>query len=208
MDSINRHYVMGRYVMESINRHYIMGLISTIANSWQKTGNRHRLHRISDEFWNRHEYSVTDSNTSEGNTTTEQTFCPGWKHLLSRFPNRDRQGGPGQATGTKGALWSRLVTPTGTKGSASAEVAGTPFIVFRFDVQLEQIWYKGLVGAILQFGLIWNIQFYTHGETYFHAQYIFVYGLKCPQLLPSTESRRCMLWYWYLRWWHTAATNP
>jgi len=54
-------------------------------------------------------------------------FVPVRKPLLSRFPNRDRQGGPGQATGTKGALWSRLVTPTGTKGSASAEVAGTPF---------------------------------------------------------------------------------
>ena len=48
--------------------------------------------------------------------------------------NRDRQGGtkgppfvPGQGTGTNEGLWSRLVTPTGTKGSVSADVAGTPF---------------------------------------------------------------------------------
>ena len=68
-----------------------------------------------------------------------RAFVPVGKPLLSRFPNRDYQGGLGQATGTKGAIWSRLVTPIGTKGSASAEVAGTPFIVFRFDVQLEEI---------------------------------------------------------------------
>ena len=35
---------------------------------------------------------------------------------------------PGMATGTKRTLWSRLVTPTGTKGAASATWLAHPFV--------------------------------------------------------------------------------
>ena len=40
---------------------------------------------------------------------------------------------PGLATGTKQDLLSRLVTPTGTKGAASAHVAGAPFCPFCYQ---------------------------------------------------------------------------
>ena len=48
--------------------------------------------------------------------------CPG-------FPTGNASPGQkgGLATGTKEDLLSRLVTPTGTKGAASAHVAGAPF---------------------------------------------------------------------------------
>ena len=68
-------------------------------------------------------------------TTTERLICPGWKTLVVPVsqpgtPVRDKRGCPfvpGVATGTKEDLLSRLVTPTGTKGAASAHVAGAPF---------------------------------------------------------------------------------
>ena len=80
------------------------------------------------------------------NTTTEMLICPGWETLVVPVsqpgtPGRDKRGGPfvpGLATGTKGYLLSRLVTPTGTKGAASATwPTGTkcPFFpVFLFSI--------------------------------------------------------------------------
>ena len=57
-------------------------------------------------------------------TTTETLICPDWETLVVPVsqlgtPGRDKRGGPfvpDLATGTKGYLLSRLVTPTGTKG--------------------------------------------------------------------------------------------
>ena len=48
------------------------------------------------------------------------------------MPGRDKRGClfiPGLATGTKSTLLSRLVTPTGTKGSASATCLAHPFVL-------------------------------------------------------------------------------
>ena len=69
------------------------------------------------------------------NTTTKTLICPGWETPVVPVsqpgtPVRDKRGCPfvlGLATGTKEDLLSRLVTPTGTKGAASAHVAGAPF---------------------------------------------------------------------------------
>ena len=52
-----------------------------------------------------------------------KAFCP----ALPTGTAKAGQKGPGQATETNEVLWSLLVTPTGTKGSARADVAGTPF---------------------------------------------------------------------------------
>ena len=68
-------------------------------------------------------------------TTTKTLICPGWETAVVPVsqpgtPVRDKRGCPfvpGVATGTKEDLLSRLVTPTGTKGAASAHVAGAPF---------------------------------------------------------------------------------
>ena len=67
--------------------------------------------------------------------TTKTLICPGWETAVVPVsqpgtPVRDKRGCPfvpGLATGTKEDLLSRLVTPTGTKGAASAHVAGAPF---------------------------------------------------------------------------------
>ena len=68
-------------------------------------------------------------------TTTKTLICPGWETAVVPVsqpgtPVRDKRGCPfvpGLATGTEEDLLSRLVTPTGTKGAASAHVAGAPF---------------------------------------------------------------------------------
>ena len=68
-------------------------------------------------------------------TTTKMLICPGWETAVVPVsqpgtPVRDKRGCPfvpGLATGTEEDLLSRLVTPTGTKGAASAHVAGAPF---------------------------------------------------------------------------------
>ena len=66
-------------------------------------------------------------------------FCPDLAFPVGKpgqkgFPNRERQAGtkgggpfvPGLATGTKGYLLSRLVTPTGTKKGCQRHVPGAP----------------------------------------------------------------------------------
>ena len=68
-------------------------------------------------------------------TTTKTLICPGWEIAVVPVSQpgtsvRDKRRCPiipGVATGTKENLLSRLVTPTGTKGAASAHVAGAPF---------------------------------------------------------------------------------
>ena len=68
--------------------------------------------------------------------TTKTLICPDWKIPVVPVsqlgtPGRDKRGGPfvpGLATGTKGYLLSRLVTPTGTKGNASATWLAHPFV--------------------------------------------------------------------------------
>ena len=68
-------------------------------------------------------------------TTTHTMICPGWETpCCPGFPTGNASPGqkgcpfvPGLAIGTKEDLLSRLVTPTGTKGAASAHVAGAPF---------------------------------------------------------------------------------
>ena len=74
--------------------------------------------------------------TQQGRATTTKTLiCPGWETAVAPVsqpgtPVRDKRRChfvPGVATGTKEDLLSRLVTPTGTKGAASAHVAGAPF---------------------------------------------------------------------------------
>ena len=68
-------------------------------------------------------------------TTTETLICPGWEILVvpvsqPETSGRDKGGPfvPGLATGTKSCLLSRLVTPTGTKGAASATWLAHPFV--------------------------------------------------------------------------------
>ena len=64
-------------------------------------------------------------------TTTKMLICSGWETAVVPVsqpgtPVRDKRGCPfvpGLATGTEEDLLSRLVTPTGTKGAASAHVA-------------------------------------------------------------------------------------
>ena len=68
-------------------------------------------------------------------TTTKMLMCPGWETAVVPVfqpgtPVRNKRAPhfvPGLATGTKEDILSRLVTPTGTKGAASAHVAGAPF---------------------------------------------------------------------------------
>ena len=68
-------------------------------------------------------------------TTTKTLICPDWETPVVPVsqpgtPVRYKRGCPfvpGLATGTEEDLLSRLVTPTGTKGAASAHVAGAPF---------------------------------------------------------------------------------
>jgi len=65
-------------------------------------------------------------------TTTEQAFCPGWERPFVPVsqpgpPRRDKRV-LGQGTGTNEGLWSRLVTPTGTKGPLFFSVS---FFLFR-----------------------------------------------------------------------------
>ena len=64
-------------------------------------------------------------------TTTKTLICPGWETAVVPVsqpgtPVRDKKGCPfvpGLATGTK----EDLLLPTGTKGGASAHMAGAPF---------------------------------------------------------------------------------
>ena len=64
-------------------------------------------------------------------TTTKTLICPGWKTPVVPVSQPGTPVRctfvPGLATGTKEDLLSPLVTPTGTKGAASAHVAGAPF---------------------------------------------------------------------------------
>ena len=61
-------------------------------------------------------------------TTTKTLICPGWETAVVPVsqpgtPVRDKRGCPF----IPGLATARLVTPTGTKGAASAHVAGAPF---------------------------------------------------------------------------------
>ena len=72
----------------------------------------------------------------QDSTTTETLICPGWETSVvpvsqPATPSRDKRGCPfvpGLATGTKSTLLSWLVTPTGTKGAASATCLAHPFV--------------------------------------------------------------------------------
>ena len=78
-----------------------------------------------------HEWNISNRSF----TTTKTLICSGWETPVipisqPETPVRDKRGCPfvpGLATGTEEDLLSRLVTPTGTKGAASAHVAGAPF---------------------------------------------------------------------------------
>ena len=69
-------------------------------------------------------------------TTKKTLIYPGWKTPVVPVsqpgtPGRDKRGCPfvpGLATGTKSTLLSWLVTPTGTKGAASATCLAHPFV--------------------------------------------------------------------------------
>ena len=59
---------------------------------------------------------------SSGFTTTKTLICPGWETPVVPVSQPETL-----VRDKRGALLFRLVTPTGTKGAASAHVAGAPF---------------------------------------------------------------------------------
>ena len=71
---------------------------------------------------------ATECIAVKGPLLQKRWFVPVGKPLLSRFPNQERHAWTGLATGTKKNLFSWLVTPTGTKGAASATCLAHPFV--------------------------------------------------------------------------------